>query len=149
MKLKWKSKSGVSPIIATILMVAVTVVLASVLYVLVSGYTGGVGTTPVSGALALRTDLSIIPTGNVTFILTLQTPDNPMLVDTEVTILNPDGSIATNVSYQWNHITSEPDHLKGGDRLEVSHNEWQSLAQYEVIVSISGYSGTFSTVIPN
>jgi len=41
-----KSKRGVSPIIATILLVAITVVLAAVLYVLVSGLTRTGATTP-------------------------------------------------------------------------------------------------------
>jgi flagellin-like protein len=38
-----RRKRGVSPIIATILLVAITVVLAAVLYVLISGLTHGVG----------------------------------------------------------------------------------------------------------
>ena len=41
---------AVSPIIATILLVAITVVLAAVLYVLVSGLTGGPTSTPIGGA---------------------------------------------------------------------------------------------------
>lgn len=44
MKKMWKFRKdlrAVSPVIATILMVAITVVLAAVLYVLVSGYGGG------------------------------------------------------------------------------------------------------------
>lgn len=41
-----KSKRGVSPIIATILLVAITVVLAAVLYVLVSGLTRTGASTP-------------------------------------------------------------------------------------------------------
>jgi flagellin-like protein len=43
-------KRGVSPIIATILLVAITVVLAAVLYVLISGLTHGPGSTPVGSA---------------------------------------------------------------------------------------------------
>ncbi|MBI5001612.1 MAG: type IV pilin [Euryarchaeota archaeon] len=44
MRLKWiKEREGVSPVIATILMVAITVVLAAVLYVMVSGYMSGAG----------------------------------------------------------------------------------------------------------
>ncbi len=39
-------KRGVSPIIATILLVAITVVLAAVLYVLISGLTSGPGNAP-------------------------------------------------------------------------------------------------------
>ncbi|HKZ47917.1 MAG TPA: archaellin/type IV pilin N-terminal domain-containing protein [Thermoplasmata archaeon] len=40
-----KDEEGVSPVIATILMVAITVVLAAVLYVMVSGLIGGGGTS--------------------------------------------------------------------------------------------------------
>ncbi|MEM3493011.1 MAG: archaellin/type IV pilin N-terminal domain-containing protein [Thermoplasmata archaeon] len=40
----WKNKKGVSPVIATILMVAITVVLAAVLYVMVMGMMTGPGT---------------------------------------------------------------------------------------------------------
>ncbi|TLZ43274.1 MAG: type IV pilin, partial [Methanobacteriota archaeon] len=39
---------AVSPVIATILMVAITVVLAAVLYVMVSGLITGPGSTPQS-----------------------------------------------------------------------------------------------------
>jgi archaeal type IV pilus assembly protein PilA len=45
-------KRGVSPIIATILLVAITVVLAAVLYVLISGLTKGPGNTPLGSAFA-------------------------------------------------------------------------------------------------
>ena len=41
----WEDKTGVSPIIAVILMVAITVVLAATIYVWVSGFGGGEGTT--------------------------------------------------------------------------------------------------------
>jgi archaeal type IV pilus assembly protein PilA len=44
MKKMWKNNKAVSPVIATILMVAITVVLAAVLYVMVMGF-GGSGTT--------------------------------------------------------------------------------------------------------
>ena len=48
-----KRQRGVSPIIATILLVAITVVLAAVLYILISGLTKGPGNTPIGTALAL------------------------------------------------------------------------------------------------
>lgn len=49
MKKMWKmrkDKSAVSPVIATILMVAITVVLAAVLYVMVMGFGGQQSSTP-------------------------------------------------------------------------------------------------------
>jgi len=45
-------KRAVSPIIATILLVAITVVLAAVLYVMVSGLIRGPGSTPIGTAFA-------------------------------------------------------------------------------------------------
>src|ERR1700747_2982587 len=48
-----KRQRGVSPIIATILLVAITVVLAAVLYILISGLTKGPGNTPLGTSLAL------------------------------------------------------------------------------------------------
>jgi archaeal type IV pilus assembly protein PilA len=44
---------GVSPIIATILLVAITVVLAAVLYVLISGLVHGPGNTPIGSAFTV------------------------------------------------------------------------------------------------
>ena len=61
-----KNKRGVSPIIATILLVAITVVIAAVLYVLVSGYIGGAGSAPKSIELANPSGASgttTVPTG--------------------------------------------------------------------------------------
>lgn len=48
-------KRGVSPIIATILLVAITVVLAAVLYILISGLTKGPGNQPIGTSLAIGT----------------------------------------------------------------------------------------------
>jgi len=49
----WKDKTGVSPIIAVILMVAITVVLAATIYVWVSGFGGG-GSQSISMAVTQR-----------------------------------------------------------------------------------------------
>ena len=57
MKKSFKNRSAVSPVIATILMVAITVVLAAVLYVMVMGF-GGTSSTAPSGAIAANEKLS-------------------------------------------------------------------------------------------
>lgn len=46
MRKNWKDRKGVSPVIATILMVAITVVLAAVLYVMVMGFGGDPSSVP-------------------------------------------------------------------------------------------------------
>ncbi len=68
-------KRGVSPIIATILLVAITVVLAAVLYVLISGLTsGGVGSKPIGGAFSAGSPiLSTCAAGSVQTTVTAST----------------------------------------------------------------------------
>jgi flagellin-like protein len=51
LRFRKNTKRAVSPIIATILLVAITVVLAAVLYVLISGLIHGPGNTPIASAL--------------------------------------------------------------------------------------------------
>src|SRR3989441_8098496 len=62
-----KDEAAVSPVIATILMVAITVVLAAVLYVMVSGLLVGPGATRPQITFG-SVDLSISP-GNATFAI--------------------------------------------------------------------------------
>jgi flagellin-like protein len=52
-------KRGVSPIIATILLVAITVVLAAVLYVLISGLTHGTGSAPLGTNFSWGTPVNV------------------------------------------------------------------------------------------
>jgi flagellin-like protein len=67
-----KGKRGVSPIIATILLVAITVVLAAVLYILISGLTKGPGNTPLGTALTLGTPLENSVAGKFWYNFTVQ-----------------------------------------------------------------------------
>jgi len=59
---RWRKnrKRGVSPIIATILLVAITVVLAAVLYVLISGLTKTGASTPYDLGMAIQTPGGVI-----------------------------------------------------------------------------------------
>jgi flagellin-like protein len=90
MKKIWRNEEGVSPVIAVILMVAITVVLAAVLYVMVSGMMGGTTTAP-TGAL----DFDEKSIGNYTGgIVSLS--DEVKLTDASVTIIdNTDSSSAS------------------------------------------------------
>ncbi len=53
-KMYLKKEEGVSPVIATILMVAITVVLAATVWLLVSGYMGGGTGTQITGSFASK-----------------------------------------------------------------------------------------------
>jgi flagellin-like protein len=59
-----RNSRGVSPVIATILLVAVTVVLAAILYVMTSGLVGGNTVTPMIGATKTHNDVDTIWTVN-------------------------------------------------------------------------------------
>ncbi|MGA8604587.1 MAG: archaellin/type IV pilin N-terminal domain-containing protein, partial [Thermoplasmata archaeon] len=59
-----------SPIIATILLVAITVVLAAVLYVLISGLSsGGVGSKPIGSAFSAGNPTTASKCGTGTYLL--------------------------------------------------------------------------------
>jgi flagellin-like protein len=60
-KILYKKEKGVSPVIATILMVAITVVLASAVYLMVSGY---IGTGP-KGPTAMSFTYTVNPNNDV------------------------------------------------------------------------------------
>ncbi len=139
----YKKEEGVSPVIATILMVAITVVLAATVYIMVAGL-GGTGSTPVSGSLTYLSDLS--SSNNATFQITLSNPNNPKVSDVHVKVLDSSGNIVSGASWGIIHITSDSTHLKSGDHLYVSGTTFGS--GYKVIVSISGYSGTITGTIP-
>jgi len=91
-----KDESAVSPVIATILMVAITVVLAAVLYVMVSGLIAGpgggpqtIGVSQTSGASNWQLQMSNVP---ATHALTTTT----VLIrwSSNATIVNPPGQVS-------------------------------------------------------
>jgi len=98
----WKNKKGVSPVIATILMVAITVVLAAVLYVMVMGMMQGPGNTPKS--VGLYADLSSDGT-KWTVTITSVSGDiyNNKLVPA---IINKDGTRNLTVTIYYNSTTA-------------------------------------------
>jgi len=67
-----KKQRGVSPIIATILLVAITVVLAAVLYILISGLTKGPGSTPIGSAFSMGTINEQVAGSNYYYNATVQ-----------------------------------------------------------------------------
>ena len=165
MKRIWRNKEGVSPVIATILMVAITVVLAAVLYVMVSGYMTGGGGTPLSGQLTYRTADSTPNTGVAKFEISVTAPSNALTTDWGVTVLNgtvSSGKITmtasgatgtlTGAGGAWTitvtHLVSDTTHIQGGDRLTLTNDASDEVKGWEVIMSATGYSGTMSVKVP-
>ncbi len=123
----WKKEKGVSPVIATILMVAITVVLASAVYLMVSGYIGTSPSKPASiaitptqtsnatellisgGNISLSSANPLIITisgGNLTSVVTFTISGNSKYIDIK----------AGQVSY-WVYAgaTGNSNYLAGGD----------------------------------
>ncbi|MFH0816451.1 MAG: archaellin/type IV pilin N-terminal domain-containing protein [Methanobacteriota archaeon] len=162
MKRIWRNKEGVSPVIATILMVAITVVLAAVLYVMVSGYMTGGGGTPLSGSLTYRTSDSTPNSGVAKAEVSVTAPSNGLCSDYGITVTDPwDGSTGKmtydtgteewtdgNITVTITHLVSDATHIQGGDRLVLTNTDDEPVNGYEVIVSVTGYSGTMSFKVP-
>ncbi|MEM4100888.1 MAG: archaellin/type IV pilin N-terminal domain-containing protein, partial [Thermoplasmata archaeon] len=69
MRVLYKKEKGVSPVIATILMVAITVVLASAVYLMVSGYIGSAPSKPVTLSFSVSNNATatqfLVVSGNI------------------------------------------------------------------------------------
>ncbi len=124
MKKMWKmrkDKSAVSPVIATILMVAITVVLAAVLYVMVMGFgTGGSATAPTasltkSGSLITVTINPQTNSANIGLQVT-GTGANPTS-----TVLLTAGTVTINgVVYPWTFTATNTGKVTTGDTITMT-----------------------------
>ncbi|HEV2166902.1 MAG TPA: archaellin/type IV pilin N-terminal domain-containing protein [Thermoplasmata archaeon] len=87
-----------SPIIATILLVAITVVLAAVLYVLISGLTRGPGNTPIGSAFAAGSAVDgatgITPTAWFNYTISIQSASSGVTANSlKFQLVNSGGTI--------------------------------------------------------
>ena len=106
MKKLWKmKKDAVSPVIATILMVAITVVLAAVLYVMVMGFGGGGGQETPTITMNYQKD----STGNYTFTVVGVTANDVAWDDITFVWSPEDGSA------NWDLQSSDTDYVGAGD----------------------------------
>lgn len=116
MKVSTKKNDGVSPVIGTILLVAITVVLVAIISAVVMGMTSGVGTSHVVGvkvsqeANASGTSLLVTITGGDTSSLTdLAVYNGSKLVEAQapeaVGVPMSFGSIAANLSKGMSSIS--------------------------------------------
>ena len=92
-----KKEKGVSPVIATILMVAITVVLASAVYLMVSGYIGSSPSKPVAIGVSPSTNATatqfLITSGNISV-----SSSSPLIITITPTSGSPVSVSLTNVA---------------------------------------------------
>lgn len=122
----YEDKEGVSPVIAVILMVAITVVLAAVVYTWASGLaeTGGGGGTPASCSqgsgnwVEIQSDPPRVQDRN--------TADYQALSKANGTVYEG-GSTADNTTFTYTWSGTSGDNIQSGDvwQLDTKANEWR------------------------
>ena len=142
-------KTGVSPVIATILLVAITVVLAATLYISIGNMTSQTSTNLLAGSLTYSEELSDPAHGNATFTLTLNTPGRCLVDDLGLKILDKKGNLVNSADItEIVHIASDDNHVKGGDHIVIEYPN-HDIHRYQVILYIRGYQGTIEGDVPS
>jgi len=136
-----KKEKGVSPVIATILMVAITVVLASAVYIMVSGYMGGAPSKPVALSFNVQptssSDVFTVISGNITI-----TGSTPLII----TITNSSGTTTitlTGPSSSW---------VKSSSAITVNGKDYYVYAQWTSVTGsylAAGGSITLTVATPS
>lgn len=102
MRKNWKDRKGVSPVIATILMVAITVVLAAVLYVMVMGFGGDSDATP-------KVALSKVDNGDGTYTISVVSVSGGSIKFGEVQAVVSPSDVATSGGLKQAGATGDAD----------------------------------------
>ena len=131
-----KKEKGVSPVIATILMVAITVVLASAVYLMVSGYIGSAPSKPVALGVSPSTTATatqfLITSGNISvsssspLIITISFT-NGTVGSANIWVLGKSGGYTFNTTTTFGNIiniytVSGAHYLAAGDTISISIN---------------------------
>ncbi len=139
-----KDDKGVSPVIATILMVAITVVLAAVLYLMVSSFGGG-DTSQVSGTISVEKDSTtqayirfgkFSPTQDpldVTIVINNGTEQSSYVFDSTGEEFVIDGTDDANTGSPLDFTTQNVDEINNGDRVYFTYD---SGSEYEIQIFI-------------
>ena len=148
MKKMWKirkDKSAVSPVIATILMVAITVVLAAVLYVMVMGFGGSTAST--APAVTLQKNGNV-----VTISINPQTADSKMAIavvggaTVQGTFLLSSASPVTGIAL----AKTNTGQITTGDTLTITQGVGATLiTSIQLVYVPSGVAGTDKQMVGN
>jgi len=138
---RWRRarKRGVSPIIATILLVAITVVLAAVLYVLVSGLTHSGAATPYS--LGMGTPSTSNPAANTYYEVIVLSPTGGVTTALfGLSVLKTSGTAITSIA-----TASIPTNCKAGNAITVANCASPGAAGWYIALAYQGNSTIIST----
>ncbi|MEM3324790.1 MAG: archaellin/type IV pilin N-terminal domain-containing protein [Thermoplasmata archaeon] len=129
MRVLYKKEKGVSPVIATILMVAITVVLASAVYLMVSGYIGSSPSKPVAMSFTVTSTSNntqfLVVSGNISV-----TSSTPLIITivpsggSPITFkLNASSNQSNSGYYIWITSVTNTHYLAAGDILAISFDK--------------------------
>ena len=163
-----KKEKAVSPVIATILMVAITVVLAATVYILVSHYTSVGAVTPLTASLAVdnegqgKTTATTVYYYNLT--ITISTPTNlTNMANVHITVNGHPANLSasdlaktvgtlTTTGVQIDYLVFNTNgaqvttYIQSGSTITIVSNT--DLSGDTVSLTYTGYSGTVSTTLP-
>ncbi len=146
----WKKQEAVSPVIATILMVAITVVLAATLYMMLPG--GDDTGTLLSGRISVRTAGTqfSMPNGTIQIEFSMTAPRSVQPDRLTIDLINPAGASQSYVPADtaWS-LLGEDNRVVTGTRLTIpgtAFNAGDTLRGSEIVVRVDGYDGTMSVV---
>ena len=143
-----RKEEAVSPVIATILMVAITVVLAATLYMMV-GDIGGEGVASLAASISHREDTTME-------ITSMSTPGSADIDDIEISVFVEDEEYSGTIDAEgWSIWDEDENEASSGSRFNVSdmedaEAEWENFVDDgdllidEVVLRIDGYDGTAS-----
>jgi flagellin-like protein len=156
-----RKEEGVSPVIATILMVAITVVLAATVWLLVSGYMGGGSETPL--AVSLNYKASESSAQKAVFGVSMSTPTQADFTNVKITLKDANGNTigtagtaldssgsATIGNYNVQVLDLNGNgKLDSGDELVIDGSANNAdVAGITVYLYITGYSGNAQGSVP-
>jgi len=160
MKKIYKKEEGVSPVIATILMVAITVVLAATVWLLVSGYMGGGTSSPLTMSLTYNAQQS-----NETmavFDVVMSHPSQASYTNVKITLKESSGNtigtagnalnstgVATFGSYTVKVLDLNGNgKLDTGDQIVIEGGS-NNVSGITIYIYITGYSGNVQATVPS
>lgn len=150
MRKNWKDRKGVSPVIATILMVAITVVLAAVLYVMVMGF-GGEDQSSITGSFTGSEKLGTTQEKIRFGALSPSVDGSKISLRIDVAWVEGTDSKSDAATYKWSGSTWTLTHVKAlGPIVEISPIAFEDLADDDTIstgdyFTITHASGTGTT----
>ncbi len=145
MKYVKRKEEGVSPVIATILLVAITVVLvATLLVMLPTGTTGG---TTLTASLTYDPNDSDLNNNKAVFKVSMSNPSSIDPAKVTLVLANSTGTYSLTYGTDWTHLDLNGNNkLDTGDKIVVTHTGVASGAK--IVLSITGYTGNAEGAIP-